>query len=213
MRSSPALSIGARLFAGGATTVRGFRQNELGPLLYVARFADTVRVNDTLYLRTVNDTTPDRAVPSGGNSVIVANAEYRMRSPFLPEVLQWTVFTDAGAVWNRGVKVLSLRANLFRVTPGVGVRVYTPVGPLRVDVGYNPYSQVAGPAYYSPPFKEGQTNAPLYCVSPANTLPVTIDAAGNFVQENGPCPLTFEPPRRSGFLRRLTPTFSIQQAF
>jgi hypothetical protein len=146
--------------------------------------------------------------------VIVANAEYRLRSPFLPELLQWTVFTDAGAVWNRGVKVLSLRANLFRVTPGVGLRVYTPVGPLRVDVGYNPYAQVPGPAYYSPPFEKGKVNAPLFCVSPDNALPVTRDAAGNPVsQANGPCPSSFDPLRRSGFLRRLTPTFSIQQAF
>ena len=204
-----------RLFAGGATTVRGFRQNELGPLLYVVSVTprDSVGPDGQHYLVAAGDTV-DRAVPSGGNSVIVANAEYRMRSPFLPELLQWTFFTDAGAVWNRGVKVLSLRANLFRVTPGVGVRVYTPVGPLRVDVGYNPYAQVPGPAYYSPPFKEGQVNAPLFCVSPRNALPVTLDAAGTpTAQASGPCPSTFEPLRRSGFLRRLTPTFSIQQAF
>lgn len=205
-----------RLFAGGATTVRGFRQNELGPLLYVVGVTprDSVGPDGQSYLVAAGDTV-DRAVPSGGNSVIVANAEYRMRSPFLPELLQWTVFTDAGAVWNRGVQGLSLRARLFRVTPGLGLRVYTPIGPLRVDVGYNPYAQVTGPAYYSPPFSEEfQGSAPLFCVSPDNALPVTRDANGvPIAQASGPCPSSFEPLRRSGFLRRLTPTFSIQQAF
>jgi len=208
-----------RLFAGGATTVRGFRQNELGPLLYVVNGYTTFDSAGATYLRASSDSSYDlRVVPSGGNSVVVANAEYRMRSPFLPELLQWTVFADAGAVWNRGVQGLNLNSRLFRVTPGLGLRVYTPVGPLRVDVGYNPYAQVQGPAYFSPRISDIGGSAPLFCVSPTNTLPVRLEANADGVlvpveQAAGPCPTTFTPQRRSGFFRRLAPTFSIQQAF
>ncbi|HET7458820.1 MAG TPA: BamA/TamA family outer membrane protein, partial [Gemmatimonadaceae bacterium] len=91
-----------RLFAGGSTTVRGFRQNELGPLLYLARAVDTTRIDSTTQIWVASSSAGyERAVPSGGNSLVVANAEYRLRSPFLAELLQWTVFTDAGAVWDR----------------------------------------------------------------------------------------------------------------
>jgi len=209
-----------RLFAGGSTTVRGFRQNELGPLLYVATKIDSTRLDDsTKSYAAVPSGGYERAVPSGGNSLVVANAEYRMRSPFLAELLQWTVFTDAGAVWDRGKQGLNLSSRTFRVTPGIGLRVFTPVGPLRVDVGYNPYAQPAGPAYWSPPITAGSGSAPLYCVSPGNTLLVHLrgtDAKGHPVWEQdqgAACPASFEPQRRSGFLSRLTPTFSIQQAF
>lgn len=208
-----------RLFAGGATTVRGFRQNELGPLLYVARQIDTVIVVDdsTRKYRSFTERPYDRVVPSGGNSLIVANAEYRMRSPFLRELLQWVVFADAGALWDRGKQALNLSSRTFRVTPGFGARVYTPIGPLRIDVGYNPYAQVAGPAYFNPQIVAGSSFAPLYCVSPDNDLLVHLrkDEAGReiAVQDPGDCKPTFTPQRRSGFLRRLTPTFSIQQAF
>ena len=205
-----------RLFAGGSTTVRGFRQNELGPLLYVARAFRADTLDDSTFAYTaVESAGYERAVPSGGNSLVVANAEYRMRSPFLTELLQWTVFTDAGAVWDRGRQGLNLSSRTFRVTPGIGLRGFTPVGPLRVDVGYNPYAQPKGPAYYSPPIG-GSGSAPLYCVSPGNTLLVhRRTVAGNTVYEQDPgsCPAEFEPQRRSGFLSRLTPTFSIQQAF
>ncbi|HET7459123.1 MAG TPA: hypothetical protein VFJ74_15850, partial [Gemmatimonadaceae bacterium] len=124
-------------------------------------------------------------------------------------------------VWDRGRKGLNLSSRTFRVTPGIGLRVYTPVGPLRVDVGYNPYAQPAGPAYYSLPINTSG-NAPLFCVSPGNSLIVRNIVRDKFTHEiisatpdpnQGACPASFEPQRRSGFLSRLTPTFSIQQAF
>ena len=36
---------------------------------------------------------------------------------------------------------------MIRVTPGVGLRVATPLGPLRFDVAYNPYRLQAGPLF------------------------------------------------------------------
>jgi hypothetical protein len=104
------------------------------------------------------------------------------------------------------------------VTPGVGVRLSTPVGPIRLDVAWNSYAPPAGPAYRDVAL--GYATAPLYCVSVGNQLPVTgfgqTDAEGKPtppVQAEGPCPSTFRPSRPDGFFNRLTLTFSIGQAF
>ena len=45
------------------------------------------------------------------------------------------------------------------------------VGPVRLDVGYSGTRSPAGPAYRDVAI--GFSTAPLYCVSPGNTLPVT----------------------------------------
>jgi outer membrane protein assembly factor BamA len=212
-----------RLFAGGPTTVRGFRQNELGPAVYIPEAYDTLTaagapaprfdIGDTVYFQSA-DSISRRAVPTGGNMMVVGNVELRLQSPFLPDLLKWTVFADAGRVWNRGAGVARLRFSALRVTPGLGVRIRTPIGYLRADVAYNPYDAVGGSAYFDAPLTEGGA---LFCVSPGNTLAVTKrDAgAGRIVVEQaaGPCPASFRPPRATNFLRRLTPSFAIGQAF
>ena len=33
----------------------------------------------------------------------------------------------------------------WRFTPGAGIRLQTPVGPIRVDLAYNPYGKTSGP--------------------------------------------------------------------
>lgn len=209
-----------RLFAGGPTTVRGFRQNELGPLVYIPTAYDTVRADgtpvvgpvqlgDTVYFRADPRAVGQRAVPTGGNTLIVGNAELRMASPFLPSLLRWTIFTDFGEVWNRGGAERGLGFDRLRLTPGIGVRLRTPIGFLRADVAYSGYQRVGGAGYFDAPVAEGGA---LYCVSPTNTLPVTRQA-NRLVQADGPCPATYRPPRPPGFLSRLTPSIAIGQAF
>jgi outer membrane protein insertion porin family len=213
-----------RLYAGGPTTVRGFSQNELGSLIYIARdykeFISTdpnTGLQDTVVLAPVTDsTTFKRIVPVGGNSLLVGNIELRLRSPVLPELLQFTLFTDAGEVWNRGTPQVS--GVKLKVTPGIQVTAFSPVGPVRVAIGYNSYQRPKGPLYY-----EGTEfgGAPLLCVSPNNDLPThfsPLDPKTNLVtvtQEvpsNG-CPATYQPPRLSGLRSRLTFSFAIGQAF
>jgi outer membrane protein insertion porin family/translocation and assembly module TamA len=97
------------------------------------------------------------------------------------------------------------------VTPGVGVRVYTPVGPVRLDVGYNPYNRPEGAAFVLGGTAGGEQ--PLYCVSPGNRLPVTDRQGLPPIQAEGTCPATFSPPRGRSFLRRLTFQLAIGQAF
>ncbi|MBW3629868.1 MAG: BamA/TamA family outer membrane protein [Gemmatimonadetes bacterium] len=126
-----------RFYAGGPSTVRGFSPNALGPQAYVT--------NDPKLRRT-----PVR-YPLGGTRVVVGSAELNTPSPFLPQYLRLAGFVDAGQVWAAGARrrdpgFLSSRDPL-RVTPGVGVRFTTPVGPIRVDVGYNAYALPSGPQY------------------------------------------------------------------
>jgi outer membrane protein insertion porin family/translocation and assembly module TamA len=205
-----------RLYAGGPTTVRGFRQNELGPAVYIVNGYRSVTEAGQIFYRADSGSIAERVVPTGGNALFVANLELQLPSPVLPRLLQWAVFTDAGRLWNRagslqGSTVVEDGAAI-KVTPGMGVRITSPFGTIHVDLGYNPYRLPAGAAYYNAPLQAGV--APLYCVSPGNALPVLAStvAGGPPVQESGGCPASFRPDRK-GLLGRLNPSIWIGQAF
>ena len=203
-----------RLFAGGPTTVRGFRQNELGPQVYLVQGYDTAAApgGGTVYV--VPDTGRARAVqrsiPAGGNALLVANLEAQVRSPVFPELFGLAFFTDAGQVWNRGPNAGGGVRGL-RVTPGAGVRVRSPFGAIRLDLGYNPYAAPPGSALF---ITQGDpASRVLYCVSPGNALAVTDGAGGPARQEVGRCPASYRPPSSRGLFRRLNPSIWIGQAF
>jgi hypothetical protein len=148
-----------------------------------------------------------RAVPLGGNSLVVANVDYRFPNPFfLRDRVQFTLFVDGGNVWNRG------RASSIKWTPGVGMRVLTPVGPMQVNAGYNPHQRVAGVIFFNPG-AQGR-NSPLYCASPGNTVELTRDTDGVLVPpQDAQCPDTYKPPERVQWYQKLTFTFSIGPDF
>jgi outer membrane protein insertion porin family len=98
-----------RFFAGGDTTVRGFVLDQLGAL----------------------DTLNDQGFPSGGNGLVVLNLE--LRAPYW-KGLGAVGFVDVGNVFKRAGD-LSV-ANL-RPSAGFGLRYRSPLGPLRVDLGFN----------------------------------------------------------------------------
>lgn len=200
-----------RLYAGGPNSVRGFRQNEMGPAIYIPTGFDSTTVpgHDSLqFWRADPDRVGDRTVPTGGDNVIVANVELRLRAPAYPELVQYALFVDAGQVWNRGRAGTGVDFADIRVTPGIGLRVFTPVGPVRVDVGYNPYRRNAGPAYITDP------SGNLICVSPGNTLRVLVREGEAPRQiDDGDCPATYVPRLGSRFWNRLTFQFSIGQPF
>lgn len=198
-----------RFYAGGSNTVRGFRQNELGPAVYIAQSIDTIAgQGDTVFLETPGNGTELRSVPTGGNSLVVGNVELRLRSPIYSEYLQWTLFTDVGEVWNRN-KTEGLGFKQLKWTPGVGIRIFSIFGAIRVDVGYNPYKKPNGPIYFDEPLQDQTREAALFCVTPGNRDKIVDGVA----VESAPCPSTFEPRQRTTTLRRLTVNLSIGQAF
>ena len=206
-----------RLYAGGPTTVRGFRQNELGPAVYIVSRYDTVSANGQTFYRADSTSVTERVVPTGGNTLIVGNLEAQLPSPVAPKLLQIAVFADAGKLWNRGTTsraaTLSDEGPSVKITPGMGIRIASPFGAIRVDLGYNGYRLPAGAAYFNAPLQAGV--APLYCVSPGNGLAVNApDTSGApSAQDTGSCPNSFRPTRGAGFLRRLNPSIWIGQAF
>ena len=95
------------------------------------------------------------------------------------------------------------------MTPGVGVRLLTPIGPFRVDIGYNPYAPDAGPAFFveKSDLAAGRAGR-VICVSPGSTESLSGTVSDTFV-----CPATYTPTRKGGLLPRLTFHFSIGNAF
>jgi outer membrane protein assembly complex protein YaeT len=127
-----------RFYAGGPNDVRGFERNELGPVVYVvpkSHVDATVAAGDSINPDSV------RVAATGGNGLAVANVELRVPSPILSSRLRLAAFVDAGGAWQRGG---ADRTAVIRVTPGVGLRVATPLGPARLDVAYNPYKLQPG---------------------------------------------------------------------
>ncbi len=205
-----------RLYAGGPTTVRGFRQNELGPAVYIVNGFREVADNGTTFYRTDSSTITERVVPTGGNTLVVGNLEVQWPSPIAPRLLQVAAFADAGRLWNRtsGESSVRLRDDgpAVKVTPGLGIRIASPFGAIRIDLGYNGYQLPAGAAYFNAPLQAGV--APLYCVSPGNGLAVQAATGGApAVQAAGNCPSSFRPTPTGGLLRRLNPSIWIGQAF
>jgi outer membrane protein assembly factor BamA len=193
-----------RLYVGGETSVRGFRQNELGPLIYVTS-NDTVQVKAAL--NGVADTAGAlqeklemRIIPAGGNAMYVGNLEYRLPGPFL-KTLQTILFVDAGALSTSGIVTLK-GSNQFRFTPGVAFKYFSPVGPIQINLGYNKYNLLEGPAF-SDQFTDLKGKPILQCLregvdnNTGNTicLPVAAIAA----------------PR--GFFRRITLSVSFPPDF
>jgi outer membrane protein insertion porin family len=68
--------------------------------------------------------------PLGGNALVVLSAEWRFP---LWGWLGGALFIDAGTVTP---EVSDLRLSAFKSGAGAGLRVATPVGPIRLDVGY-----------------------------------------------------------------------------
>jgi outer membrane protein assembly factor BamA len=97
-----------RFFAGGDSTIRGYA-------------LDTVGAPGTVGLN---------GYPTGGNAVLLLNGE--LRFPVWREVGA-VVFVDGGNVFRR---VTEFDIGELRGSVGFGLRYRSPVGPIRVDLGF-----------------------------------------------------------------------------
>ena len=148
-----------RFFAGGGTSLRGFALNQAGP-----------RDSSTGY-------------PVGGQALLALNQEVRfpMHLPFIGSQLGGAIFYDGGNVFSQ-LSHITFRyrppapifdtptqceynctneLNYFSHTVGFGVRYATPVGPIRVDLGY----QINRPLFVIPIPTPGISPDPNICPS------------------------------------------------
>lgn len=207
-----------RLYAGGSNSVRGFGQNLMGPLVYLmdsTKFTVThIDSVTSVYVLKQADEQPSKTpIPVGGNAVFVFNAELRVRDPFFPDLIEYVPFVDGGQVWSQipNVKNFHLLKSVL-VTPGLGIRISTPVGPIQLSLGYNSHPNQPGPAYFAAPV-DAAGHAPLICVTPPGqpTVPVVVHGDGTLTQAR--CPATYAPASPSGFFQRLTKILSIGTSF
>jgi hypothetical protein len=155
-------------------------------------------------------------VPVGGNASLVLNTEVRVRDPFLPDLLEYAPFVDAGQIWTRQVGRPGFNLNELDYTPGLSVRYFSPVGAVQVNVGYNRYASRAGQAFYASAINTTTNSAPLICVTAPGVTPLLVTknkATGELTQDLPSCPNSYSPQVGNGFFQRLQFTFSINADF
>ncbi len=101
------LPVSERFFVGGIDTVRGFDFGEAGPI--------------------------EDGEVVGGNKELIFNLEYVF--PLVPQAkIRGVLFFDAGRAFDFGE---SMKLSELRTSAGAGIRLYLPIGPIRIEWGYN----------------------------------------------------------------------------
>ena len=197
-----------RFYGGGQNSVRGYGQNLLGPGSYIVTAIDTVPTAGGAVGVARTSDGGWHVAPSGGNALWVANFEIRTRRGWPTDLLRWVAFVDVGRVWNTRDLFSATNADA-RATPGVGVRLVTPLGPFRVDVGFNPNALEPGPAFLVTPsdVANGVVGRAV-CVSPGSTELLSASTTTAPL-----CPASFLPSNPRSVLSRLTVHFSLGNAF
>jgi outer membrane protein assembly factor BamA len=155
-----------RFYAGGAMSVRGYGENQLGPRVLTISdstlrgmriHAGGAGIKDTTYVSCAPsipitqcnpnmDSLKSSAFiprPTGGTSLVEGSLEVRLPTPV--RHLDVAVFVDAAIVGNGAIQgfkdlksITDFAHGTSAITPGAGIRYNSPVGPVRVDLGYNP---------------------------------------------------------------------------
>jgi outer membrane protein assembly factor BamA len=208
-----------RFFAGGPNSVRGFAQYLLGPKLLIVdaagRLALPVDENGAgCTAQEINAgecdasglarTSPDafRPRPVGGAVLLEGNVEVRF--PVYRDNVRGAAFVDFGQLWQDADAV---DLGTLAWTPGLGVRYFSAIGPIRVDLGYN---ATAGELRSAATTEVGH-GTPGNCMEIEDDVEYQASELCN-LQTLRPLDAVFWNPRNS-FFDRLQLHFSIGQAF
>ena len=104
--NSSAVPIYERFYAGGAYSIRGYHERKIGPIDPVSKD------------------------PIGGDAMLVGNIEYLYP---IVDFIKGAAFYDVGNVWK---KMSDFASGNYKAGFGFGVRVKTPIGPMRLDYGW-----------------------------------------------------------------------------
>ena len=156
-----------RFYAGGSQSVRGYGESQLGPRILTLppaflakshtasgapcdvttaaiRLCDPNFITDTVNTALAAGDDKFTPRPTGGTSLLEGSVEYRFPLRIFSN-LAAAVFVDGAAVGERildplgNVRTLvDLVHGTWAITPGFGVRYLSSVGPIRVDLGFNP---------------------------------------------------------------------------
>lgn len=122
------------LFSGGPNSNRGYAPRAISPYGYVGFLSPQAE-----QLKLDSGCTTDCRVPTGGFTQWEASLEARI---LLAGPLSMATFCDAADV---APKMAQIRLNYLHLSCGAGIRYDTPVGPIRLDIGYRiPGAQVIG---------------------------------------------------------------------
>lgn len=118
------IPIDERFFLGGINSIRGIKTREVGPSVKIVKsFVDPL---------TGEKTTSDDTEFIGGSKEAYFNVEYIF--PLIKDMgMKGLVFFDTGNAWGNGEEYFSK----MRYTAGAGIRWFSPMGPLRLEWGYN----------------------------------------------------------------------------
>ncbi len=157
LRNGEEIPLPEELFGGGASSQRGFPENQAGPRDLKTGF------------------------PLGGNALLINQTEWRF--PISGDDVRGVLFWDAGNVYS-DLRTISFRVhqrnladfNYMVHAVGFGLRYKTPIGPIRLDLAYS----INPPAFFG--FK-GTLDQLIACsgpVPPSSGCVQTVQQISNF---------------------------------